>query len=52
MQQKESKTHTTEAAKKTTGQPKLNENAGYCFSSSLKITDPKTGEVLVKMRCD
>jgi hypothetical protein len=31
---------------------KPNENAGFYFSSSLKITDPETGRVLVQMRCD
>lgn len=31
---------------------KPNEQLGYYFSSSLKITDPKSGEVLVQMRCD
>jgi len=32
--------------------PLLNEKVGFYYSSSLKITDPKTGEVLVQMRCD
>jgi hypothetical protein len=31
---------------------KPNENAGFYFSSSLKITDPGTGQVLLQMRCD
>jgi hypothetical protein len=31
---------------------KPNENAGFYFSSSLKITDPNTKEVLVQMRGD
>jgi hypothetical protein len=31
---------------------KPNENAGFYFSSSIKITDPETGRVLVQMRCD
>jgi hypothetical protein len=30
---------------------KPNEKMGFCLSSSLKITDTKTGEVLLKMRC-
>lgn len=32
--------------------PVLNEKMGFCYSSSLKISDKKTGEVLVQMRCD
>ena len=28
------------------------EQVGFHFSSSIKITDPDTGEVLVQMRCD
>jgi hypothetical protein len=31
---------------------KPNENAGFYFSSSLKITDPETKQVLLQMRCD
>ena len=31
---------------------KPKENAGFYFSSSLKITDPNTKEVLVQMRGD
>jgi len=31
---------------------KPNEQAGFHFSSSLKITDPNTGQVLVQMRAD
>ena len=31
---------------------KPNEQAGFYFSSSLKITDPNTGQVLVQMRAD
>lgn len=31
---------------------KPNENAGFYFSSFLKITDPNTQEVLVQMRGD
>ena len=31
---------------------KPNENAGFYFSGSIKITDPNTGEVLVQMRAD
>jgi hypothetical protein len=31
---------------------KPNEQAGFHFSSALKITDPDTGEVLVQMRVD
>jgi hypothetical protein len=29
-----------------------NENIGFYFSSSLKITDPDSGEVLVQTRAD
>jgi hypothetical protein len=31
---------------------KPNEQVGFHFSSSLKITDPETGKVLLKMRAD
>lgn len=31
---------------------KPNEQASFHISGSLKITDPETGEVLVKMRAD
>jgi hypothetical protein len=31
---------------------KPNENAGFFFSSSIKITDPNTNEVLVHVRAD
>ena len=31
---------------------KPNENGGFYFSSSVKITDPNTKEVLVQMRGD
>lgn len=52
MQEKQTKTEKVEILKKTVQETKPNENMGYYFSSSLKITDPDTGEVLVKMRCD
>ena len=32
--------------------PKPNETGGFYFSSSIKITDPNTKEVLVQMRGD
>jgi len=32
--------------------PKPNENGGFYFSSTVKITDPNTKEVLVQMRGD
>jgi hypothetical protein len=35
-----------------TDEKKPNENAGFYFSSSLKITDPETKQVLLQMRCD
>jgi hypothetical protein len=31
---------------------KANEYAGFHFISSLKISDPKTGKILVQKRCD
>lgn len=31
---------------------KPNENAGFYFSSSIKITDPESGQILLQMRCD
>lgn len=31
---------------------KPNESAGFLFSSSIKITDPVTGQVLVQQRAD
>ena len=31
---------------------KPNEQFGFYFSSSIKITDPKTGQVLLQKRCD
>lgn len=30
----------------------VNEDVGFCFSSSIKIFDPNTQEVLVQMRGD
>lgn len=30
----------------------VNEDMGFCFSSSIKIYDPNTQEVLVQMRGD
>lgn len=35
-----------------TPEPSLNETGGFYFSSSIKITDPETQEVLVEMRGD
>lgn len=32
--------------------PKPNEHGGFYFSSSVKITDPNTKEVIVEMRGD
>jgi hypothetical protein len=31
---------------------KPNEQVGFHFSSSMKITDPNTGKVILHMRCD
>lgn len=31
---------------------KPNEQVGFHFSSSMKITDPNTGTVLLQIRCD
>lgn len=30
----------------------VDENMGFCFSSSIKIHDPESGEVLVQIRGD
>lgn len=30
----------------------VDENMGFCFSSSIKIHDPESGEVIVHMRGD
>ena len=35
-----------------TGEKIPNENAGFYFSSFLKISDPETGQVLVQTRAD
>jgi hypothetical protein len=32
--------------------PKPNEHGGFYFSSTVKITDPNTKEILVQMRGD
>jgi hypothetical protein len=31
---------------------KPNEQVGFFFSSSIKITDPNTNEILIQMRAD
>jgi hypothetical protein len=41
-----------ENKQQTTQSPKPNEHGGFYFSSSVKITDPDTKEVLVQMRGD
>ena len=33
-------------------EPKPNEHGGFYFSSTVKITDPNTKEILVQMRGD
>jgi hypothetical protein len=38
--------------KKEKSEPKPDENAGFIFSSAIKIFDPKTSEVLVQKRGD
>jgi hypothetical protein len=38
--------------KQTQPTKKPNEQVGFHFSSSMKITDPNTGKVLLQMRCD
>lgn len=43
---------TSEQQKKQEAEKKPNENAGFYFSSSLRITDPETGQVLLQTRCD
>lgn len=40
------------ASKKPEIERKPNEMVGFHFSSSLTITDPNTGEVLIKIRAD
>jgi hypothetical protein len=42
----------TKPLKEQINKQRPNEQCGFYFSSSIKITDPKTGEVLVRMRCD
>ena len=44
--------NTEEKQVKTEQQKKPNEIGGFYFSSSLKITDPNTKEILVQMRGD
>ena len=39
-------------SEKNQSEPKPNEHGGFYFSTSLKITDPETGEVLVQKRAD
>ena len=46
-QQSESTNKTTQRSVK-----KPNEHAGFHFSSSMKIIDPNSGQVLLQMRCD
>ena len=41
-----------ETKQQTPQSPKPNEHGGFYFSSSVKITDPDTKEVLVQMRGD
>ena len=36
----------------TPAERKPNDQTGFYFSSSLKITDPESGEVIVQMRAD
>lgn len=38
--------------KPTQSTKKPNEQVGFHFSSSMKISDPNTGKVLLQMRCD
>lgn len=52
MQKKDNKNQQTPQHKPTTPERKPNERAGFHLSSSIKITDPNTGEVLVQMRAD
>lgn len=46
-----SKSNTVGGQKKST-EKKPNENAGFYFSSSIKIFDPNTQQVLVQKRGD
>lgn len=52
MTDKNVQTQKLQTQAKEMKQPSLNEQTGFFYSSSLKISDPKTGQVLVNMRCD
>lgn len=52
MQKKVQQKAKPEQNKQVATGPKPNEQYGFYFSSSLKITDPDTGKVIVQMRCD
>ena len=43
---------TAENKKSVPQERKPNESAGFHFSSSIKISDPNTGQVLVQKRAD
>jgi hypothetical protein len=47
----EKSNNTIEDQKKEVTAP-VNESGGFCFSSSIKISDPNTKEVLLQMRGD
>lgn len=52
MNQEQDKLLNSDDNKSAKPEQKPNEKVGFRFSSSLKITDPATGEVLVQMRAD
>lgn len=51
MNKKEQNTQQKSVKPQNFGQ-KTNEHAGFHFISSLKISDPKTGKILIQKRCD
>lgn len=48
----ETKTDKDTVKMQTARDKKPNESVGFYFSSSIKITDPDSGEVLLHKRCD
>jgi len=51
-QQKLSSSDQVEVKPVSTQERRPNEQTGFYFSGSLKITDPESGEVIVQMRAD
>jgi hypothetical protein len=52
MEQKPDKLQDQQQKQPVQNERKPNEQAGFHFSSALKITDPETGQVFVQMRAD